>query len=25
MQLPDGSVLVSDEQSGAIFRVSYKR
>jgi glucose/arabinose dehydrogenase len=25
MQMPDGSVLVSDEQNGALFRVSYKR
>ncbi|MGZ8156610.1 MAG: PQQ-dependent sugar dehydrogenase [Burkholderiales bacterium] len=25
MQLPDGSVLVSDEENGAIYRVSYKR
>ena len=25
MQLPDGSVLVSDEQNGAIFRVSYQK
>jgi glucose/arabinose dehydrogenase len=25
MQLPDGSVLVADEQNGAIYRVSYSR
>jgi glucose/arabinose dehydrogenase len=25
MQMPDGSILVSDEQNGAIYRVSYKR
>ena len=25
MLMPDGSVLVSDEQMGAIYRVSYKR
>jgi glucose/arabinose dehydrogenase len=25
LQLPDGSVLVADEQNGAIYRVSYKR
>jgi glucose/arabinose dehydrogenase len=25
MQMPDGALLVSDEQSGAIFRVSYAR
>jgi glucose/arabinose dehydrogenase len=25
MQMPDGSVLVSDEQNGALYRVSYKR
>ena len=25
LQLPDGSVLVSDEQNGAIYRVSYQR
>ena len=25
MQMPDGSVLVSDEQNGAIYRISYKR
>lgn len=25
MQLPDGSVLISDEEQGAIYRVSYKR
>ncbi len=25
MQLPDGSVLVADEQNGAIYRVSYKK
>jgi glucose/arabinose dehydrogenase len=24
MQMPDGSMLVSDEQNGAIYRVSYK-
>jgi glucose/arabinose dehydrogenase len=23
--MPDGSVLVSDEQNGAIYRISYKR
>jgi glucose/arabinose dehydrogenase len=25
MQMPDGSVLVSDEENGAIYRVSYKK
>jgi glucose/arabinose dehydrogenase len=25
LQLPDGSLLVSDEQMGAIYRVSYKK
>jgi glucose/arabinose dehydrogenase len=25
LQMPDGSLLVADEQSGAIYRVSYKR
>ena len=25
LQLPDGSLLVADEQMGAIYRVSYKR
>ena len=25
MQMPDGSVLVADEENGAIYRVSYKR
>jgi len=25
MQMPDGSMLVSDEQNGAIYRVSYKK
>lgn len=25
MQLPDGSMLIADEQNGAIYRVSYKR
>jgi glucose/arabinose dehydrogenase len=25
MQMPDGSMLVSDEESGAIYRVSYKK
>jgi glucose/arabinose dehydrogenase len=25
LQLPDGSLLVSDEQNGAIYRVSYKK
>ena len=25
MQMPDGSVLVADEQVGAIYRVSYGR
>jgi glucose/arabinose dehydrogenase len=24
MQMPDGSLLVSDEQLGAIYRVTYK-
>jgi len=23
MQMPDGSVLVADEQNGAIYRISY--
>ena len=25
MQMPDGSMLVADEQNGAIYRVSHKR
>ena len=25
LQMPDGSLLVADEQMGAIYRVSYKR
>ena len=25
LQMPDGSLLVSDEQNGAIYRVSYAR
>jgi glucose/arabinose dehydrogenase len=25
LQLPDGSLLVSDEQNGAIYRVSYRK
>jgi glucose/arabinose dehydrogenase len=25
MQMPDGAVLVSDEQNGAIYRVSYRQ
>jgi glucose/arabinose dehydrogenase len=25
LQMPDGSLLVSDEQNGAIYRVSYRR
>ena len=25
LQLPDGSVLIADEQVGAIYRVSYKK
>jgi glucose/arabinose dehydrogenase len=25
LQLPDGSLLVSDDQMGAIYRVSYKK
>jgi glucose/arabinose dehydrogenase len=25
LQMPDGALLVSDEQSGAIFRVSYRK
>jgi len=25
MQMPDGSLLVADEENGAIYRVSYKR
>jgi glucose/arabinose dehydrogenase len=24
-QMPDGSLLVSDEQNGAIYRISYKK
>ena len=25
LQMPDGALLVSDEQNGAIFRVSYRK
>jgi glucose/arabinose dehydrogenase len=25
LQMPDGSVLVADEQNGAIYRVSYEK
>ena len=25
LQMPDGAMLVSDEQNGAVYRISYRR